>query len=1682
MLGLICIDNLQGIFTPTKKMRWIILGCFFVAYAQQVLEQRILIGASRYMRIIWNPNTTTSYIYAGTIGSDVYVLGVSTGKSYDVFCKRASTTQIITSPVGCDEYSNYVCENYDGLNRQKLLDNFNKSVIECEDREHCFGPIHPGGFVVSGTGPYCMAPSVTWLKTSTAKLVVTPVNCTSEFPGGVFTLNKHQALRTENMTVIYTSGSFAIALVRVQDLQKQIQLIKLVGSPYTILHESLETMEEISTKNYTLSSNCYLNVEKYTEDFTQLDNPVVPTNLDYYLQPEIPWYYKTRVCNHFVNRLNYLRDTTATYFPVNVPIGGRPIFKMKLTNSEIPIIPIEIKPRDEYKHYQSGCEHFYPKSSTFTSESNTIYYRNEPATMSCYAPIGDVSLISPEESFTRKYDYCFRLGGTVHGITQDACVVHQVNQKCKSGWLYWDNYCYYKYTEQIDRQRYKASLKESERVCNELGATSFFSLDQITVKWILGHYLYYKSKLVKVRVGISGQRCNCFYILDNTQEISESCDCNSLEFPLCRYHSKDFPLEFTKELVDSFTAAIYRDGQDGWPYNGQEIECESFAGSTGKYSESQTCIAPVVAASTIGESLRNPLLRFFKKCYVNGYCQDFLPYRCNCSPGYGPFSNLNDPLDPHTDHPCGCPALYVSGSTIPFQIGDTLYENNTLGVCNNYKAGYCDLGETNNSFALGVCKSIMVFNLWLGASPSFDRIPIYLGKSLASKTPIYFPGTDTQLGFCNGRGIICPTGEVLNEQVLDTSRVGLFGRYECPAHFVGCVCFNGWGGESCTSIVPEWFVKFSRFKIFTPTGLYYYNFPYKINVTRVEGLDEYEIRDSLDIPCPGCTRGLYITSTTQITSEIKIYKEDFPICGWHAHLGMNRYFANEEWHSCYSALVVNNYTFARLGSTTTACQCDVHYTGKRCQYGISSIRFENDKWGKYACGTNTLPPRGRTNGLDSCECNNEFGFEGEACQCRHSCGKYGVCKSPKFRFGQCSFDLDAIQENEDAVRALNQFNGQQYYSYTVELEPTILYLNNSFWEFSVGSVLFIENINNPQLNMELGVIPFTLNYTCESSVSIPRKMRVVEAFIQNTSGVFLDTVNFPSLPACSSGQLPCVINSTFDSEIESLDTVLFEGLYPQSVPVNNFIVTKISTTPVDTAYGKFDCTDVIDLIIESALVCLGLVIHPQCPHTIHKYSLGTAYGLFWNKHISLKFDTDEWTAEHYTFLKSFLHLGWNDTSWDYYASQLVSGILANSPASSSVEYRSNSSVYTNSSGTIYATGYNGNYYRNLSLLNYSVVSGLPGYTFSLGENIGDLRSVEFINTPVNTTQIAIIAPNGRICGGFYYPLEQGSNVTILCELGNLPENEGESLFRALHAGTLSQYLNHTWQDWTVWYIASPHNSSTWNFALGYFGIAPNEKWIDLKTSIMISRLFPGNTQANMTNEDVRDLYNTYLSPRRCADDSTCEGFARRSSNSPSSATCVYQPDYYRLWLNGQDKPPVIALGDEGGCDCRYHIGVWEDTSHCILCKKGYGPLTDEEWVRYLNSPLELGFNGQRPDDCTIPIDEFSTSGVSFCSGHGDVSYSNITSSVTLPIWKWKGRTITPRCRTIGGFELQESAHPSVIVYGAAQEIVIVDETIYTTQTNTTCEDIQYTYPSMRYRLNEFLVEKNGQYRYWLVTN
>ncbi len=1452
---------------------------------------------------------STSIQWAGGWNGEYYVVGVIDGYTYNLACRQVISTQILLGPQGCSDTDHFLCSDVDGTNKNRLLNNWDVPPNECDSPGDCFGPF--GEYIVSGAGPMCMIPLVTWVHLTPETVVVE--GC---FNGSFYLDYTDGGLPNSTGRVYTNGGSLRLLWDRYDDLDKTIKLVQMIGNPYTVLHES-QVEHNMFPSYINFSVGCEVNLH-WTNKTRVLIDPIVPNDVTYKSAPEVPFYYTSSMCNFFVGGLGPSGELTVPGVPENVLVGGIPRL---CTPGEV-CIPYKITPTSMYKDFEGDCKRFYPRSPTFTTQNGATFSRSVPSIFTCFAPFPHPELIDQKGgSLEEKHGQCRRKGGRLS--TGDVCAMTSSITHCKKDHLYWDEHCYLIFNAEID-QKYKGTQAQAETTCQSLDAksTSVVPLDIYTKRWLLDDYIWFGG--TGFRVPVKGRRCLCMYI-ENSQSISRNCDCDEPQFPLCRYHRKDHPIEFSKFHMDTKTATILRDGQDGIQHNGRAVKCDCFVGSTGPQCTRRTCVTPTEAALSLEDSLNSVLLAFFKACYSNhGTCLDMLPDRCACDPGYAPPASLRDRDDTYKKYPCTCPAVLHPVLSLGYTFTNTTYHENTWGICNHAFAGSCQL----DLLGKGKCVATLLPNLNPASRVRFK--PEWDGKALSCKRPIILPtgtGFDIQEKFCNAHGTCCPHGERLDEQVLSTTNTELWGRIECEDRD-GCACDNGYGGESCTSIVPAYIYK-SRLIFLDGVG-WFYKLPHRTTITYVLGIgDNYEMREDLNAACPGCKTGWYVVG--QQSGTALVYDTDFPICGYHVNLYMARFFDNAAFRSFGAYYHTQKFEFARNGSTTTNCQCDSNHSGPRCGDAISAIRFEEDEWVRYSCGENTIPKRGVPT-EDFCACNKEFSFHGSACQCRAQCHGKGLCIEPNFGYGRCSGDLDAVVADAVIVPPVTQ----QFIQYIVT-DDSYAFVDGFFWHFPIGTVVEFLGVFTDSIQTNHSILPVVMRWTCSAVSSVVANISIQINPMTEPYSILCDTYMMCGFPTCN-GILTedCTLGFNGFQEMDS-DQILETGIYNQTI-LSHFSASRLSEIRPDVKYGVFRCNDAVDHLIDSSLKWLELIVTTQCVDDEHQASKGKWNGLFDSAIPGLSFE-DEWTDEHYKFLDSILEENWNESSTDLFITSQVLRFQQDELITYNV---SGVNYNLNLSGDALAEGYSGNPYRNgVPIPEVRRWNGVPGVTLNIPTNDTEARLIEFI-CPVHMSEIQLTGPDGVACNTHLESCEPGDTVSLQC-VGEV-ESLGVILHRLLnYTHLIPFYYNHTYLDYTLWYQGE--YSEDFSFTLHSRAGNYHDLWNELRKEIYVDHSF-GNVSHGLSRDLLESLYKTYLSPRRCTESAQCKAFG--------VGECRFEDRYHIPWRNGDPSLPVVAIGEEGGCDCRISPGVFDHTSSCELCLTGYGPPQDTDEYEACSVPWALG--------------------------------------------------------------------------------------------------------------------------------
>ena len=666
--------------------------------------------------------STLNFVAALKTESTLYVVGMRGATVNEAVCRETITTPIIVAPLGCDGGSEANSVVRTNCGQTIGLNYWSWEAHICPQGEVCMGPPYlsngerdegndlallGGVYVYSGVGHRCAVPALT-------KMLV-------EMP-----------------TVTVSGGCIANGVYEVDRVEAQKSVYVFEFMTYTLRFTPLETGFHLVTtflgQNQTVFP--YVNFgDVICGSLIQFNRAPRPLQLaatttrvasNYYKALATDEYYLTRACGFGVGRRTF--DDGRSFVqgvPEGVPYGGFPIYRTSQG------IPIAVSADARFADFDDDCARFYPKSETFTGYGFTgtdgpIYNRFVPGSFSCYAPFPFYENVEVAGTLDERAKQCKMLGGVVATATMDVCVMDSWRTYCKKGWLFFDERCWFKFD--VENTAFRVSHQASDAVCKGLNVHASVStpVTLAVSAWLQRFFVFWKTNAI-TRVRIEGRRCECY-----GSDGVEPCGCESPEFPLCTYHIKDNPIYWADIEYHPKTLQLYRDGQAGVPHPVTELSCQCMAGSTGYACGQRTCVSPVLVASSVTESLANPLLAFFKKCYVHGTCWEGNPYRCACLRGFGPEADLLTGLFPNS--PCVCPSLTQRGNyTIKI---DGEISSASLAVCGGTAQGECVNSKCNCVQRVGV-------------GPAFS------GKSCACPVPYY--GEAVIAETCNGRGTCCPS-------------------------------------------------------------------------------------------------------------------------------------------------------------------------------------------------------------------------------------------------------------------------------------------------------------------------------------------------------------------------------------------------------------------------------------------------------------------------------------------------------------------------------------------------------------------------------------------------------------------------------------------------------------------------------------------------------------------------------------------------------------------------------------------------------------------------------------------------------------------------------------------------------------------------------------------------------------
>lgn len=840
--------------------------------------------------------------------SAIYLVGISperTDATADrVVCKTSFATQVLIGPRGCDQPDNpdlateaYNCaedEEEAARNRLVLEDSFwlvsGSSACRANggDATSCFGPLWlvdpntnfpldnrditphdlidaQGMALITGFGPRCEGPLVTWMDIIMPTIFISNSTCADQFD---ITFNEGNfAPYYQDATDINANVTERDILVFARETTARHQRLSFESTEdgdqihlyttthYGKLHVSIDTYDAKAwlrdgpvTVRFDSGCNATFTLIAVTNSTTLTNangesllalRPPRPINdLNYYYNQHPGQFYHSSECNYRVGMLDELGNLRYPFLMEGEIGGGEWVFKTPGLVGK----PFHVEPDAAFLDYDiDSCDSFNPRKQPFCPYQFSAPNDSDCAvpqvpylasTGLCFAPFLDPERIQQlEGSNEARFRDCHRQGGYVYGASRDRCFRPIQRVLCKRGWMYYHQHCYYKFD--ADREiGYKTTDNLAEGVCQQVhpSAQTIKAITNDVRLFLKNRFVFWKAQPGHpYRVNLGSRVCIGLDVNatttttnNNTNNSGEETDvsfeyslgCDSVPaFPVCRYHVRDVPIPHQEISFSPNTIRILRDGQDGVPHVGKEMSCRCFPGWTRKDCAAASCPPPPLSPNS-----NNTLERFFAKCYSNGRgsCQDRNPRQCKCFEGYGPSASWSDV---HSDHPCACPAVQRD-QPAKFVINQQVFTTSspdTPVVCNGAEYGSCVVQEGLN---FGVCKCVERVNLDPSATEKIEKA--WEGTHCTGPVPMLpsdlrLMNGDMVERYCNGRGTVCPSGERLDEQRLDETSYTSLGKAVCLERSVnrttysglsarlksGCVCDDGWAGDACTCPVPK---------------------------------------------------------------------------------------------------------------------------------------------------------------------------------------------------------------------------------------------------------------------------------------------------------------------------------------------------------------------------------------------------------------------------------------------------------------------------------------------------------------------------------------------------------------------------------------------------------------------------------------------------------------------------------------------------------------------------------------------------------------------------------------------------------------------------------------------------------------------------------------------------------------
>ncbi|MHA1682476.1 MAG: hypothetical protein ACTSUE_16180 [Promethearchaeota archaeon] len=596
------------------------------------------------------------------------------------------------------------------------------------------------------------------------------------------------------------------------------------------------------------SNECFMGLEMIDAPSppTLVECPV-PNDLEYAQNVDPPDICRTEICGYGIGSYNSLLFLNRPFCGDQQPCGG----KVSFTTNDFPRIPIQVDRDPRYDDYVLHCEYAYPLKSTFQGYGSDgtnggFYNRKGPQGHVCRAPFLIPDFVAEIATDAEREQQCHRMGMKVGLRTLDHCFRPMTFTKCKKGYHYFDQYCYYKPDPHRDLPMKTPLSDTADLICSlvdlELGTRvrALKRAEPYLRVWIAEYLVMIDRKgpgEVKLRVPVEGRRCECYDYqspdpLDPGEDISDvrNCNCDEDNYPVCRYRAiVDYEPFGHFVSIPPDTVRIYQQGQKGIPFRGEETPCDCLPGWCGENCDIRCCGIPVEVTSNLEELVNNPTTTFYIACINDhhGSCKSGQPHMCSCEPNYGPpavglsFDTSEEGIPQNTTSygsilqnfvkfPCALPSTPVSYVPNPiFRVNDIRYNVSFLNYipCSGIDQGSGTVNEFTNE---GRCDCTTRADM----NPDALRVleAAYDGESCACRIPLVPPDGFQINGpmvesFCNAHGTCGPFGERHSDKRIEGESIGYSKRlelFENGKGKAGCqdLCDNGWGGIACTCPVP----------------------------------------------------------------------------------------------------------------------------------------------------------------------------------------------------------------------------------------------------------------------------------------------------------------------------------------------------------------------------------------------------------------------------------------------------------------------------------------------------------------------------------------------------------------------------------------------------------------------------------------------------------------------------------------------------------------------------------------------------------------------------------------------------------------------------------------------------------------------------------------------------------------